>query len=102
MKNIHTLPIHTTLIIDNNTSVLKVPDGLIYTIKTIETITNIKDNSKHTITNSNSVNDAVSDTVNDALIDAVYVPYNNNTYNSIDNNKPNPDTDLPGTQYTII
>lgn len=93
MKNIHTLPLHTILIIDNNISVLKVPDGLIYTIKTIETITNIKDNTKYTITNTNSV----------------YVPYTNNntdtitnTDNSIDNNKPNPDIDLPDTQYTII
>lgn len=88
MKNIHTLPLHTILIIDNNISVLKVPDGLIYTIKTLETITNIKDNTKHTITSSNSV----------------YVPYTNNTNtnNSIDNNKPNPDIDLPDTQYTII
>ena len=91
MKNIHKLPLHNILIIDNNTSVLKVPNGLIYTIKTIETITNIKDNSKYTITNTNTV----------------YVPYTNNnntdtiTNNDIDN-KPNPDIDLPDTQYTII
>lgn len=89
MKNIHKLPLHNTLIIDNNTSVLKVPNGLIYTIKTVETITNIKDNSKYTITNTNTV----------------YVPYTNNT-DTITNNdiddKPNPDIDLPDTQYTII
>lgn len=93
MKNIHKLPLHNTLIIDNNTSVLKVPNGLIYTIKTIETITNIKDNSKYTITNTNTV----------------YVPYTNNnntdTITNTDNDtgsKPNPDIDLPDTQYTII
>lgn len=89
MKNIHTLQLHNKLIIDNNTSVLKVPNGLIYTIKTIETITNTKDNSKYTITNTN----------------IVYVPYTNNTdtiTNKDIDNKPNPDIDLPDSQYTII